>query len=74
MEYRKPTNLKTKFQGKNWNTALLRGLKLSLIFYYKKGMITESRKSFHSIYGKNDREFVSKLYDIFEYDKKLRKS
>ena len=74
MEYRKPTNLKTKFPGKNWNTALLRGLKLSLIFYYKKGMITESRKSFHSIYGKNDREFVSKLYDIFEYDKKLRKS
>jgi S-adenosylmethionine synthetase len=32
-------------------------------------MITESRKSFEAIYGKNAKEFVSKLYDIYKYDK-----
>lgn len=72
MEYRKPTHSKTKFSGPHWNSALLRALKLSLLFYYKRGMITDSRKSFHSIYGKNPKEFVDKLYSIYEYDKKKR--
>jgi hypothetical protein len=71
MEYRKPIPSQTKFPGAHWNTALLRALKLSLIFYYRKGMITESRRSFHSIYGKTANEFVSKLYEIYEYDKGL---
>lgn len=73
MEYRKPTPSQTKFPGPHWNAALLRAFKLTLIFYYRKGMITESHKSFRSIYGKNAKEFVSKLYDIYEYDKKLKR-
>lgn len=73
MEYRKPTHSKTKFPGRHWNTALLRALKLSLLFYYHKGMITESRKSFLSIYGKTPQEFVNKLYNIYEYDKSLKR-
>ncbi len=73
MEYRKSTSSQTKFPGPHWNTSLLRALKLSLIFYYRKGMITESRKSFLSIYGRTAKQFVSKLYEIYEYDKKLRK-
>jgi hypothetical protein len=73
MEYRKPTASKVKFPGPNWNSPLLRALKLSLLFYYRKGMITESRKSFRSIYGDSAREFIGKLYDIFEYDKKLKR-
>ena len=73
MEYRKPIPLQTKFPGPHWNTALLRALKLSLIFYYRKGMITESRKSFLSIYGKTPNQFISKLYEIYEYDKKLKR-
>lgn len=74
MEYRKVTPSETRFPGLHWNTALLRALKLSLIFYYRRGMITESRKSFLSIYGKNAREFISKLYEIYEYDKKRKKA
>lgn len=74
MEYRKPIPSQTKFPGLHWNTALLRALRLSLIFYYRKGMITVSRKSFFSIYGKNPKQFVSKLYDIYEYDKGLRRN
>jgi len=73
MEYRQSTYTKKKFPGASWNTSLLRALKLSLLYYYRKGMITESRESFLSIYGKNPREFVDKLYDIFEYDKSLRR-
>lgn len=73
MEYRKAIPSQTKFPGPHWNTALLRALKLSLIFYYRKGMITESRKSFLSIYGKTAKQFVSKLYEIYEYDKKLKR-
>jgi len=73
MEYRKPTSSKTKFPGRHWNTELLRALKLSLLFYYCKGMITESRKSFLSIYRSTPEEFVDKLYNIYEYDKSLKR-
>lgn len=74
MEYRSPDPGKIKFPGPYWNTSLLRALKLSLLFYYKKGMITKSRNSFISIYGKNPKQFIKKLYEIYKYDKTLRKS
>jgi len=73
MEYRKAIPSQTKFPGPNWNTALLRALKLSLIFYYRKGMITKSKESFQSIYGKTAKQFITKLYEIYEYDKKLKR-
>jgi hypothetical protein len=73
MEYRKPIPSMTKFPGRHWDVALLRALKLTLIFYYRRGMITEGRDSFLSIYGKTPKEFVSRLYDIYEYDKKLKR-
>jgi hypothetical protein len=73
MEYRSPVPAPTKYPGPHWNTAILRALKLSLLYYYRRGMITESRDSFHSIYGKTAREFVDRLYGIYEYDKTLRR-
>lgn len=73
MEYRRTNEGKTKMPGPHWNTALLRALKLSLMFYYRKGMITESKKSFKSIYGNNHKQFVRKLYEIYSYDKTLRR-
>lgn len=73
MEYRDPTDMGKKFPGKYWNTYLLRALKLSLLFYYRAGMITKSRESFESIYGKNEKEFIAKLYEIYKYDKSIRK-
>jgi len=73
MEYRKPTAARAKFPGPHWDAALLRAFKLTLLFYYRRGMITESRSSFHSIYGRNAKQFVKKLYQIYEYDKTLRR-
>lgn len=72
MEYREPTKIK-KRPGRHWDLYLLRALKLSLLFYYRKGMITEKRSSFEEIYGNNPLEFKKKLYDIYRYDKKLRR-
>lgn len=71
MEYRRPVASRTKYPGPHWNRALLRGLKLSLLYYYRRGMVTESRSSFHSIYGKTPRAFCDRLYGIYEYDKTL---
>lgn len=73
MEYRPPTEKKSKVPGFNWNTYLLRAIKLTLLFYYRKGMITEKRQSFLDIYGNNPTEFVNKLYDIYDYDKNLKR-
>ncbi len=73
MEYREASASKTKFPGKHWNTHILRGLKLSLLFYYRRGMITESRNSFTSFYGKTPKQFVDKLYEVYWYDKNSRK-
>jgi hypothetical protein len=73
MQYRRPTVAKTKFPGPHWDTALLRALNLSLIFYYRRGMITKSRDSFRAIYGKTPKQFISKLYQIYEYDKKIKR-
>jgi hypothetical protein len=72
MEYRRATHSQIRFPGPLWNTALLRALRLSFMFYYHKGMITKSQKSFKSIYGSNSKEFISKLYEIYEYDKKRK--
>ncbi len=73
MEYRRPTATKTKFPGPHWNSALLRAMKLTLLYYYRRGMITESRTSFHSIYGRTPNQFVDRLYEIYEYDKTLKR-
>lgn len=73
MEYREPTESKIKYPGPHWDKMLLRGLKLSLLFYYRKGMITESKSSFKSFYGKSSKEFIAKLYEIYAYDKSLRR-
>jgi len=73
MEYREPTERIKKRPGHHWDLYLLRALKLSLLFYYRKGMITEKRSSFEEIYGNNPIEFKKKLYDIYRYDKKLRR-
>ena len=73
MEYRQLTDKKTKFPGPHWDSALLRGLKLSLMYYYRRGMITESRRSFHSIYGRTPKCFIDKLYEIYDYDRSLKR-
>lgn len=73
MEYRPPTEQKKKVPSYHWNTYLLRAMKLTLLFYYRKGMITKKRQSFLDIYGSNPNEFKTKLYDVYWYDKKIKK-
>lgn len=73
MGYREPISLQRVLPGKHWNTYLLRALKLTLLFYYRRGMITGSRDSFLSMYGNNSEEFKSKLYQVFEYDKQIKR-
>lgn len=69
MEYREPSSIRTKFPGQYWDLKLLRAFKLTLLFYYRKGMITESRESFIKIYGTNPTEFKESLYQIYRNDK-----
>jgi len=73
MEYRGPEPGRQKLPGPNWDTSLLRAFKLSLLYYYHRGMITESRESFLSIYGHNAQEFAEKLHSIYLYDKQLKR-
>lgn len=73
MGYRDKNEIKKSYPNKYWNSYLIRGLKLSLLFYYRKGMITKSRESFESIYGKTPQEFENKLYNIYNYDRQLDK-
>lgn len=74
MEYRGPDPKKEKIPNAHWDTFLLRAVKLTLLFYYRKGMITEKIESFDSIYGLNPIDFKERLYKIYLYDKKLRRN
>lgn len=73
MRYRPLNDLNGQFISDNWDKKLLRALKLSLMFYYSKGMIRRSREGFKKIYGNNTKEFMSKLYNIYEEDKSNNK-
>jgi len=69
MRYRPINSVNGQYVSNKWDKKLLRALKLSLLFYYTKGMITESREAFKNIYGNNANEFKHKLYEIYEKDK-----
>ena len=73
MRFRPIDSTQTRYISPTWDSALLRGLKLSLMFYYTKGMISRSREAFINIYGNNEREFREKLYSIYHYDRQLDK-
>ncbi len=73
MRYR-PFSLNGQYVSPKWDKQLLRALKLSLMFYYTKGMIRKSREAFKDIYGNNANEFKNKLYKIYENDKLKNKN
>jgi hypothetical protein len=73
MRFRPIDTVNGRFVSPKWDTKLLRGLKLALMFYYTKGMITKSRESFEEMFGKNEREFKEKLYDRYENDREMDK-
>jgi hypothetical protein len=69
MRYRPVTSINGQYVSDKWDNKLLRALKLSLMFYYTKGMITENPEAFKKIYGDNAQQFKEKLYKIYERDK-----
>lgn len=73
MRYRSATTSNATIASKNWDTYLLRALNLSLLFYYRNGLIRKNRDAFLKIYGHNAKEFEKKLYAIYDYDRTLRK-
>ena len=73
MRFRPIDNTQARYISPNWDSTLLRGLKLSLMFYYTKGMISRSREAFINIYGNNATEFKERLYSIYHYDRQLDK-
>lgn len=73
MRFRPIDSIEKKYISPKWDTALLRGLKLILMFYYTKGMITKSREAFVRVFGNNAQQFKEKLYRIYEYDRQLTK-
>ena len=69
MRFRALNNANGQYISSKWDNKLLRGLKLSLMFYYTKGMISKKREAFKNIYGNNAKKFKRKLYEIYENDK-----
>lgn len=74
MRYRPLNNVNGQYISDQWNKELLRALKLSLMFYYSKGMIRKNREAFQQIYGNNAKKFIDKLYKIYKDDKKKKKA
>jgi len=73
MRFRSLNSANGQYISSQWDNKLLRALKLSLMFYYTKGMISRSCEAFKNIYGNNAKAFKRKLYQIYENDK-LKKS
>ena len=69
MRFRSLNNANGQYISSKWGNELLRALKLTLMFYYTKGMITKSREAFKNIYGDNAGMFKCKLYEIYEKDR-----
>jgi len=69
MRFRSLNSSNGQYISSKWNNKLLRGLKLSLMFYYTKGMISKSREALKNIYGNSPKQFKRKLYEIYEKDK-----
>ena len=68
MRYRPIDSINGQYISNKWDKRLLRALKLSLMFYYTKGMVNKNREAFKNIYGNNANEFKHKLYEIYKND------
>lgn len=74
MRYRPISDIAMNYVSSQWDTKMLRAIKLVLMFYYSRGMIRKNRKAFTKIFGTNHKGFKKKLYEIYEYDKKKKKN
>ena len=73
MRYRPIDKTENHYISENWDKRLLRALKLILMYYYSKGMIRQNREAFKKIFSHSPRTFRTKLYEIYEEDRKRHK-
>jgi len=57
------------FVSNNWEKEILRALKLTLMFYYSEGLISDKKDGFKNIYGNKYCLFYDKLKQIYKHDK-----
>ena len=74
MRFRALNNSNGQYVSSKWDQKLLRALKLTVMFYYQKGMISKNRKAFKIIYGNNAKIFKNKLYKIYKRDKIINRT
>jgi len=53
----------------NWEKDILRAIKLTLMFYYSEGLISDKRDAFKDIYGNSFNTFYNKMKMIYQSDK-----
>ncbi|MDP1854255.1 MAG: hypothetical protein Q8L26_08665 [Candidatus Omnitrophota bacterium] len=71
MRYRPINSIQKHIISPQWNSILLRGIKLITTFYYSRGVIRKNRKVFLKMFGKNADEFKRGMHKVYKYDKKL---
>lgn len=69
MKFRPIDSIDGNYISPYWDKQLLRALKLSLMFYYTRGMINKKRWPFEEIFGKTASQFKNKLYGIYKRDR-----
>jgi len=73
MKYRPINSTKPNWVSPRWDRDVLRGLKLTLVFFYKNGLIKKSRGAFLKMFGRNCEEFERKMKRINDRDRALWK-
>jgi hypothetical protein len=73
MRYRPIKSICHHWISPRWDKEILRGLKLTLIFFYKGGIIKKGREGFLQMLGRNAKEFEQKMKEINAYDRALWK-
>ncbi|MGB9694189.1 MAG: hypothetical protein ACPLYF_05035 [Fervidobacterium sp.] len=74
MKYRPIDSIKPNWVSPLWDKDVLRGIKLVLVFFYKKGIIKKGREGFLKMFGKNSEEFQENMRKINAYDRALWRS
>jgi hypothetical protein len=71
MRYRPIKSVHAHWVSPRWDKEILRGLKLTLVFFYKGGIIKKGRNGFLRMLGGNPEEFEQKMKKINAYDRAL---
>lgn len=74
MKYRPIDSTNPNWVSPSWDKNVLRGIKLVLVFFYKKGIIKKGRDGFLKMFGTDPEEFQENMRRINAYDRALWKN